>query len=91
MSTTLEGLVRTIAVTVVRGGAAGDHVLPGGHLPASGALLLSVRQVAAAFSVNGTDRTAEFTITGLNLINNDAGTDTTGDFLVVTYALPAAY
>lgn len=89
MSTTVRGLPRAIAVTVIPGGAAGDHLLDG-HLPASGSLLLSVRQVAAAFANNGTDRTAEFSITGLNKINNNGGTDTTNDFLVVTYAVPAS-
>lgn len=89
MSTTVRGLPRAIAVTVVPGGVAGTHVIDG-HLPASGSLLLSVRQVAAAFANNGTDLTAEFSVTGLNTLSNAGGTDTTGDYLVVTYAVPAS-
>jgi len=89
MSTTVRGQIRTIAVTMQPGKAAGDHTIDG-HLPASGSLLISVRQIAAAFANNGTDRTGEFSITGHNLINNTGGTDTTGDFIIVTYAVPAS-
>lgn len=84
---TTRGPARLIAVTTLPGGAAGDHTVDG-DLAATGALLLSVRQVGAAFSTAGTDRTSEFSITGHNTINNTGGTDTTGDFLVVTYAKP---
>lgn len=89
MSTTIRGLPRALAVTVIPGATAGAHTIDG-HLPASGSLLLSVRQIAAAFANNGTDLTSEFSITDLNTIDNTAGTDTTGDYLVVTYAVPAS-
>lgn len=89
MSVTIQGFIRPVAVTVIPGGAAGDHIIDG-NLPASGGLLISVRHIAAAAANNGTDRTAEFSITGRNLINNGGGTNTAGDFLVVTYALAAS-
>lgn len=88
MAETLRGLPRNVAVTVVPGGAAGAHVLDGA-LDASGAVLLSVRHVSGSFGTNA-DLTSEFTVTALNTISNVGGTDTTGDFLVVTYARAAA-
>lgn len=88
MAITLAGLPRTVAVSVTPGGAAGDHTIDG-DLDASGDVLLSVRHVSDDFVTNA-DLTAEFTVAGHNLINNDLGTVTTGDFLVVTYAKASA-
>jgi len=84
MSITIRDLNRTISVAVIPGGAAGAHVIDG-DLDASGDTLLSVRHISSDLTTNA-DLTAEFSITGLNTIDNSAGTDTSGDFLVVTYA-----
>jgi len=89
MSVFLQGLSRAVNVGVCPGGPAGTHLLDG-HMPASGCTLISVRQVSADLGTN-TDRTSEFTITALNTIRNLGGTDTTGYFLVVTYAAAASY
>lgn len=83
MTSALEGL-KNIAVTSVPGGAAGAHSLDGGLHPDD--TLLSVRHVSADLTTTNADLTAEFSISGLNTIDNSAGTDTSGDFLVVTYA-----
>lgn len=85
MGVTLSGFPRTIATAIVPGGAAGNHQVPG-DLQA-GDDLISVRHVSGDLVTNA-DLTAEFTIpAGSNAtINNAAGTVTTGDFLVVTWA-----
>lgn len=88
MAVTLRGLPRMVAVCVIPGGAAGAHVIDG-DLDASGDVLLSVRHVSADFVTND-DLTAEFSVTAYNTIDNTAGTATTGDYLVVTYAKAAA-
>ncbi len=88
MAVTLKGLPRTVAVTVNVGKAAGAHTIDG-DLDASGDVLISVRHVSADFVTNA-DITAEFSITGYNTIDNTAGTNTTGNYIVVTYAKAAA-
>ena len=89
MSVILQGLSRAIAVGVIPGGAAGAHAVPDGMLPA-GSKLLSVRQISDD-AVTSTDRTAEFSVPSAGVISNVGGTDTTGYFLVFTYAGPASY
>lgn len=81
---TLSGFSRDVAVTVISGDVAGAHQIDG-DLDASGDTLLSVRHVSDDLVTNA-DLTSEFSVTGLNTISNVGGTDTTGDFLVVTYA-----
>jgi len=88
MSLVISGFTRVVAVSVIPGGAAGDHTVEG-DLDASGDTLLSVRHVSGDLVTNA-DLTAEFSITGHNLINNVAGTNTTGDFLVVTFVKAAS-
>jgi hypothetical protein len=85
MTITIRDLPRVVSVTVVPGGAAGDHHVDGNI--GTDAVLLSVRQVSDDLSAN-TDRTAEFSVSEdhHNVINNTGGTATTGDWLVVTYA-----
>ena len=78
-----EGWDRPIGRAVISGGVAGDHSVPGAI--SSGDNLISVRHVSADFVTNS-DLTSEFTIDSANTINNAAGTDTTGDYLVVTWA-----
>ncbi|MFW6079538.1 MAG: hypothetical protein ACODAE_07955 [Gemmatimonadota bacterium] len=72
-----------VATTVIPGGAAGAHRIDG-DLDASGDTLISVRHVSDDLETND-DLTGEFSVTGHNEITNDT-TDTSGDFLVVTYA-----
>ena len=81
---TAPGFTRHVGIAVIPGGAAGDHVLPGGSPLGLGDTLVSVRHVSQDLVTNA-DITAEFTITGSNLINNSLGTVTTGNFLVVTW------
>lgn len=62
---------------VIGGGAAGDHTVSG----------IKTRDVLK-WVLNLTDNadlTDEFSITGDDTINNDGGTDTTGDTLLVGY------
>lgn len=81
MAITVSGYNRTVAVAVIPGGAAGAHTIQG-DLDAANDDLVSVVEDAAGVL---TDRTVEFSVTGYNTIDNTAGTDTTGDFLIVTY------
>lgn len=76
------GVVRNTnyRLSILAGGAAGDHTLTGVALTDS---LLEVQHVIAAGGV--ADLTAEFTITAPNTINNVGGTDTTGDQLAVRW------
>ena len=79
---TAPGWTRSIGTAVVPGSTAGDFVVPGPiNLDDD---LISVTH-ASADLVTLADLTAEFTIDGANLINNAAGTDTTGEFLVVVW------
>jgi hypothetical protein len=80
---TAPGWTRAIGSAIIPGGAAGDHSPPGPlNLDDD---LLAVKHVSADL-VTLADLTAEFTIAGANLINNDLGTDTTGEFLLVVWA-----
>lgn len=85
MTITIRDLPRVVSVTVVPGGAAGDHAVDGNI--EDGDALLSVRHVSDTLSTNA-DLTAEFSIseTKHGVINNGGGTATAGDWLVVTYA-----
>ncbi len=80
---TAPGFTRSIGTAMITGGTAGDHVVPGPlNLDDN---LLAVRHVSADLVTNA-DILSEFTLDGANLINNAAGTDTTGDFLLVVWA-----
>ncbi len=71
--------------TCIAGGAAGDHTVTG---IASGDELVLVARLdrdGTAANIDITAITSEFTITGANTINNAAGTNTTGDSLLVLY------
>lgn len=69
--------------TIIAGAVAGDHTVTG--------IAVGDRLVSVLFtdftdaSETGSDLTAEFSITGVNTINNSGGTDTSGGFLIVTY------
>ena len=70
---------------VVAGGAAGDITVTGITTDDD---LVGVIEFASGVP---TDRTAEFTITATNTINNTGGTSTAGDTLVVTYTRRGNY
>lgn len=68
------------------GGAAGDITVTG---------ILATDELVSVLNQDGTsgllvDLTSEFTIDSDDTINNDAGTATTSDKLIVTYRTPAA-
>lgn len=71
--------------TVITGGAAGDHTVTGikseDVLKAVNHLVGDGTQLTGAVN----DLTDEFSISGDDTINNDAGTDTTNGVLIVTY------
>jgi len=79
-------LLNILAQTVIAGGAAGDHTVTGiatdDHIVAVWRLN---RDAAVVATIEITDITSEFTITGADTINNAAGTDTTGDSLMILY------
>jgi len=66
---------------VISGGSAGNHTVTG---------IASGDELVYVYEQNGTsgiitDLTSEFSITGTNTINNNGGTSTSGDKLVVLY------
>ena len=81
---TAPGWERAIGTMIVPGAVAGDVTLPGGSLVAADDLL-NVTHLTADL-VTLADLTSEFTTEGAKLINNDAGTDSSGDFLLVVWA-----
>lgn len=88
-----EGTIQADAVTkshlaggftkmaLIAGGAAGDHTVTG---IADGDELVAVWEQDGTSGLL-TDRTDEFSISAADTINNDEGTPTTGDKLVVVY------
>lgn len=64
----------------IAGGSAGDHTVADIKI---GDQLISVMHHSVA-SLSA-DLTSEFTISADGVINNDSGTDTSSDFLVVTW------
>jgi hypothetical protein len=77
-------LDKTAPVTkAIAGGAAGNHTVTG--IAASDTLLSVVFVDATDVSEAVTDLTSEFAISAADTVNNAAGTDTTGGFLLVTY------
>jgi len=83
MTITAPGFPRPIATAIIPGGAAGDHKLPG-WAPKSSDSLISVTHISADL-VTRQDLTAEFSIIDAGTIDNTAGTDTAGNFLVATW------
>lgn len=80
-----EKLVPGIIVgKLISGGLAGNHTVTG---IAPGDSLISVLQfdISTGDVIDIADLTSEFTITAENTINNNNGTDTTGDKLYVLY------
>ena len=83
MARVISGLPFTVGRAVAPGGPAGEHRIDGNIAP--GDTLLAVLQVSDDLQTVD-DLTSEFSITDYGVIDNDGGTDTTGDFLVVVYA-----
>lgn len=83
MASVISGLPFTVGRAVAPGSAAGEHKVDGNIAP--GDTLLAVLQVSDDLQTVD-DLTSEFSITDYGVIDNDGGTDTTGDFLVVVYA-----
>lgn len=67
-------------IDIIGGGTAGDHTVTG--IQAEDELVSVIHETSAGFQV---DLTSEFTVASDNTINNDAGTDTSSDSLIVTY------
>lgn len=76
-----------LQIKIVAGGAAGNLTLTG---ISTADVLKSVIQFDASVP-SLIDRTAEFSITAADTINNTGGTNTTGDFLQVIYFDVSAY
>lgn len=85
MARVISGLSMTVGRAVAPGGPAGEHRIDGNIAP--GDTLLAVLQVSPDLQTRE-DLTDEFEIVDHGVIDNDGGTDTTGDFLVVVYAKP---
>lgn len=75
----------SIKQAVIAGGAAGALTVTG--IATTDRLIGVVRlnRDGTAATIDVTNITAEFTITAANTIDNTAGTNTTGDSLIVTY------
>lgn len=71
---------------VIAGGAAGDLTVTGILTTDTLVAVVRLDRDATAANVNISDITAEFTISAANTINNAAGTNTTGDSLLVLYS-----
>lgn len=81
----IEGAIPRNAVrqAVVAGGAAGNFTVTGIKTRDTLVSVLFVDATDASEAV--ANRTAEFTITAANTINNTGGTTAAGGFLIVTY------
>lgn len=74
----IEGaLGRNVKQTIVAGAAAGNVTVTG--------IATSDRLVSVINTTDGTDVSAEFTITAANTINNTGGTTSASKKLLVTY------
>lgn len=69
---------------LIAGGSAGNHTVTG--IATTDTLVSVIHNTAGTLA----DLTSEFTISAADTINNSAGTDTTGDQLLVTYTTPSA-
>ena len=76
----------TVDQKLIAGASAGDHTVTG---VASGDHLVGVMHYTAGTSL--ADLTSEFTISGANTINNDTGTDTSSDQLLVTWQTESSF
>lgn len=74
-----------LGATCIAGGAAGNHTVTGIATADQLVLVARLDRDAVAANIDLTAITGEFTISAANTINNAAGTDTTGDALLVLY------
>lgn len=82
---TMTGFSVPVGCALVPGGAIGEHEVPGNIAP--GDTLLSVEHITDDSPPTRVDRTAEFTISAAKAgVIENTTTDTTGDFLHVTWA-----
>lgn len=85
---TRRGFDHTARVTVLEGGPAAT-TLVGGEAIGPDDVLLSVRHVSADLTTTNADATADASVVGPGQIQLDdgvGGPDTTGNFVVVTWA-----
>ncbi|SCW61716.1 hypothetical protein SAMN02927924_01689 [Sphingobium faniae] len=82
---TISGFSSPVGCALIRGGAVGEHVVPGNLQP--GDTLLSVEHITDGDPPTRVDRTAEFTISATKggVIENTT-TNTTGGFLHVLWS-----
>lgn len=85
MAHTISGFPFTVGRAVAPGGAPGEHRVDGNIAP--GDTLLAVIHVSADLATADVI-TEEFSVTDYGVIDNDGGTDTSGDWLVVVWAKP---
>lgn len=83
---TLISNVPGLVITTIAGGSAGDHTVTG--VSANDTLLAVLHDTSGGVIAN---LTGEFSITAANTINNDGGTDTSSDLLIVIYEGAADY
>ncbi len=79
-----------VVSAVIAGGATGNHTVTG--ITTADTLLSVVRldRDSTAANINISDLTGEFTIDSANTIDNDSGTTTTGDALLILYGNASA-
>ncbi len=77
------GSAAGIVQTIIAGGAAGAHTVTG--IKTTDTLLAVIEMDFTDASETGADLLSEFTISATDTIDNTAGTDTSGGFLLVTY------
>lgn len=74
-----------LGAAVIAGGAAGAHTVTGIATGDQLVLVARLNREAVAADIDLTSIGSEFTITGADTIDNTAGTDTTGDALLVLW------
>jgi len=74
-----------LGATCIAGGVAGNHAVTGISAADQLVLVAQLNRDAAAANIDLTSLTSQFTISAANTINNAAGTDTTGDALMVLW------
>ncbi|MBB5987425.1 hypothetical protein [Sphingobium lignivorans] len=82
---TITGFSRPVGCALIRGGAVGQHAVPGNLRP--GDTLLSVEHISDGTPPTRVDRTAEFTVSASKagtIVNTT--TNTTGGWLHVLWA-----
>lgn len=85
----LTGILKSVQVKLISGGAAGDHTVQG--ITTSDTLVSVIYVVYDSGTVvDVSDLTSEFTISAADTINNAEGTNTTGGKLLVIFTQSVA-